>query len=218
MRVVIADDDAVVVESLRIVLDAQPDIEVAGCGTDGADAVRLVAETRPDVVLLDIQMPGVDGLAAAEQILAASQPPRVVFLTTFSDDEYIVRALSLGAAGYLIKQDVAGVAPALRAVMAGRSVLEGEVLERAVALGAGGAAGASGATAEKPDLATVFPQLTDREREVVALIAEGLDNREVAAAAYMGEGTVRNHISSILAKLHLRNRTQIAVAYWRALR
>ena len=218
MRVVIADDDAVVVESLRIVLDAQPDIEVAGCGTDGADAVRLAADAAPDIVLLDIQMPGMDGLAAAEQILAASQPPRVVFLTTFSDDEYIVRALSLGAAGYLIKQDVAGVAPALRAVMAGRSVLEGEVLERAVALGAGGAAGASGATAEKPDLATVFPQLTDREREVVALIAEGLDNREVAAAAYMGEGTVRNHISSILAKLHLRNRTQIAVAYWRALR
>ncbi len=218
MRVVIADDDAVVVESLRIVLDAQPDIEVAGCGTDGADAVRLAADAAPDAVLLDIQMPGMDGLAAAEQILAASRPPRVVFLTTFSDDEYIVRALSLGAAGYLIKQDVAGVAPALRAVMAGRSVLEGEVLERAVALGAGGAAGASGATAEKPDLATVFPQLTDREREVVALIAEGLDNREVAAAAYMGEGTVRNHISSILAKLHLRNRTQIAVAYWRALR
>lgn len=218
MRVVIADDDAVVVESLRIVLDAQPDIEVSGCGTDGADAVRLVAETRPDVVLLDIQMPGADGLAAAEQILAAPRPPRVVFLTTFSDDEYIVRALSLGAAGYLIKQDVAGVAPALRAVMAGRSVLEGEVLERAVALGAGGAAGTSGAAAERPDLATIFPQLTDREREVVALIAEGLDNREVAAAAYMGEGTVRNHISSILAKLHLRNRTQIAVVYWRALR
>ncbi|WP_075280449.1 response regulator transcription factor [Thermophilibacter provencensis] len=218
MRVVIADDDAVVVESLRIVLDAQPDIEVAGCGTDGADAVRLAADAAPDVVLLDIQMPGMDGLAAAEQILATPRPPRVVFLTTFSDDEYIVRALSLGAAGYLIKQDVAGVASALRAVMAGRSVLEGEVLERAVALGAGGAAGASGATAEKPDLATVFPQLTDREREVVALIAEGLDNREVAAAAYMGEGTVRNHISSILAKLHLRNRTQIAVAYWRALR
>ena len=212
MRVVIADDDAVVVESLRIVLDAQPDIEVVGCGTDGADAVRLAADSAPDIVLLDIQMPGMDGLSAAERILAAPVPPRVVFLTTFSDDEYIVRALALGAAGYLIKQDVAGVAPALRAVMAGRSVLEGEVLERAVALGAGAP------VAEKPDLTTVFPQLTDREREVVALIAEGLDNREVAAAAYMGEGTVRNHISSILAKLHLKNRTQIAVAYWRALR
>lgn len=212
MRVVIADDDAVVVESLRIVLDAQPDIEVVGCGTDGADAVRLAADSAPDIVLLDIQMPGMDGLSAAERILAAPVPPRVVFLTTFSDDEYIVRALALGAAGYLIKQDVAGVAPALRAVMAGRSVLEGEVLERAVALGAGEP------VAEKPDLVTLFPQLTDREREVVALIAEGLDNREVAAAAYMGEGTVRNHISSILAKLGLRNRTQIAVAYWRTLR
>ena len=212
MRVVIVDDDAVVVESLRIVLDAQPDIEVVGCGTDGADAVRLAADSAPDIVLLDIQMPGMDGLSAAEMILAAPVPPRVVFLTTFSDDEYIVRALALGAAGYLIKQDVAGVAPALRAVMAGRSVLEGEVLERAVALGAGEP------VAEKPDLAALFPQLTDREREVVALIAEGLDNREVAAAAYMGEGTVRNHISSILAKLGLRNRTQIAVAYWRALR
>ena len=215
MRVVIADDDAVVVESLRIVLDAQPDIEVVGYGTDGTDAVRLAADVAPDIVLLDIQMPGMDGLSAAERILATPVPPRVVFLTTFSDDEYIVRALALGAAGYLIKQDVAGVAPALRAVMAGRSVLEGEVLERAVALGADGA---SDTAAEKPDLTTIFPQLTDREREVVALIAEGLDNREVAAAAYMGEGTVRNHISSILAKLHLRNRTQIAIAFWRALR
>lgn len=213
MRVVIADDDAVVASSLEVVLDAQPDIEVVGMAADGAGAVGLVERTRPDVILLDIQMPGTDGLVAAERILAAPDPPRVVFLTTFSDDEYIVRALALGAAGYLIKQDVAGVAPALRTVMAGRSVLEGEVLERAVSLGDAGARRVAA-----PDLRATFPQLTDREREVVALIADGLDNREVAAAAYMGEGTVRNHISSILAKLGLRNRTQIAVAYWRALR
>lgn len=214
MRLVIADDDAVVVSSLEIVLGAQPDIEVVGRAADGAEAARLAAELSPDVVLLDIQMPGTDGLAAAERILAAPEPPRVVFLTTFSDDEYIVRALSLGAAGYLIKQDVGGVAPALRAVVAGRSVLEGEVLERAVSLGAP----AGGEDVPEPDLAAMFPQLTEREREVVRLVAEGLDNREVAAAAYMGEGTVRNHISQILAKLGLRNRTQIAVAYWRALR
>lgn len=210
MRVIVCDDDAVVVSSLAIVLGAQPDIEVAGTASGGDEVVRLAAELSPDIVLLDIQMPGTDGLAAAERILAAPEPPRVVFLTTFSDDEYIVRALALGAAGYLIKQDVAGVAPALRAVAAGQSVLEGEVLERAVSLKA--------ATPAKPDMASLFPQLTEREREVVALIAEGLDNREVAEVAYMGEGTVRNHISSILAKLHLRNRTQIAVAYWRALR
>lgn len=213
MRLVIADDDAVVASSLEIVLGAQPDIEVVGCASDGDEAARLAAELAPDVVLLDIQMPGTDGLVAAERILARPHPPRVVFLTTFSDDEYIVRALSLGAAGYLIKQDVGGVAPALRAVMAGRSVLEGEVLERAVSLGAP----AGGGDASEPDLVAMFPQLTGREREVVRLVAEGLDNREVAAAAYMGEGTVRNHISQILAKLGLRNRTQIAVAYWRAL-
>ena len=214
MRLVIADDDAVVASSLEIVLGAQPDIEVVGRAADGAEAARLADELAPDVVLLDIQMPGTDGLAAAERILAVPAPPRVVFLTTFSDDEYIVRALSLGAAGYLIKQDVGGVAPALRAVMAGRSVLEGEVLERAVSLGSP----AGGKGAPEPDLVAMFPQLTEREREVVRLVAEGLDNREVAAAAYMGEGTVRNHISQILAKLGLRNRTQIAVAYWRALR
>ena len=213
MRLVIADDDAVVASSLEIVLGAQPDIEVVGRASDGDEAARLTAELAPDVVLLDIQMPGTDGLVAAERILACPHPPRVVFLTTFSDDEYIVRALSLGAAGYLIKQDVGGVAPALRAVMAGRSVLEGEVLERAVSLGAP----AGGGDASEPDLVAMFPQLTGREREVVRLVAEGLDNREVAAAAYMGEGTVRNHISQILAKLGLRNRTQIAVAYWRAL-
>lgn len=222
MRVVVADDDAVITSSLEIVLGSQPDIEVVGLASDGDEAVRLAFELSPDVVLLDIQMPGTDGLTAAEEILARESPPRVVFLTTFSDDEYIVRALALGAAGYLIKQDVGGVASALRAVVAGRSVLEGEVLERAVTIGSS-APGGAGVTpvadaAAGPDLVALFPQLTEREREVVRLVAEGLDNREVAAAAYMGEGTVRNHISQILAKLGLRNRTQIAVAYWRALR
>ena len=219
MRVIVADDDAIITSSLEIVLNAQPDIEVVGLAEDGEDVVRLATELAPDVGLLDIQMPGTDGLSAAERILALPSPPRVVFLTTFSDDEYIVRALALGAAGYLIKQDVGGVAPALRAVMAGRSVLEGEVLERAVGIGRGAQEAPGGApVSAEVDLAAMFPQLTDREREVVRLVAEGLDNREVARAAYMGEGTVRNHISQILAKLHLRNRTQIAVAYWRALR
>ena len=221
MRVIVADDDAVITSSLAIVLGAQPDIEVVATAADGAEAARLAAELAPDVVLLDIQMPGTDGLIAAERILTADPAARVVFLTTFSDDEYVVRALSLGARGYLIKHDVATIAPALRAVMDGRSVLEGEVLERAVALvpaGPGRGEATSGAAAVgSSELAAMFPQLTEREREVVRLVGEGLDNREVAAAAYMGEGTVRNHVSQILAKLGLRNRTQIAVAYWRAL-
>lgn len=207
MRVIVVDDDAIVVRSLSTILGAEPDIEVAGTGTSGEEAVSLFSMCEPDVVLMDIQMPGVDGLSAAEKILAANPAARVVFLTTFSDDDYIVRALRLGARGYLIKQDVETIAPALRSVMAGQSVLEGEVLARAAAL----SADCVRPQREEPEMRG----LTEREREVVRAIADGMSNVEVAAALYMSEGTVRNHISSILAKLGLRNRTQIAVYYYR---
>lgn len=208
MRVIVVDDDAIVVRSLATILGAEPDIEVAGTGTSGEEAVSLFSACEPDVVLMDIQMPGGDGLSAAEKILAADPAARVVFLTTFSDDDYIVSALRLGARGYLIKQDVATIAPALRSVMAGQSVLEGEVLARAAALSADGVRPSRG----EPEMRG----LTEREREVVRAIADGMSNAEVAAALYMSEGTVRNHISAILAKLGLRNRTQIAVYYYRA--
>lgn len=207
MRVIVVDDDAIVVRSLATILGAEPDVEVVGTGTSGEEAVSLFSSCSPDVVLMDIQMPGGDGLSAAEKILAADSAARVVFLTTFSDDDYIVRALRLGARGYLIKQDVATIAPALRSVMAGQSVLEGEVLARAAEL-----------SASAQRLRQGEPQmrgLTEREREVVRAIADGMSNAEVAEALYMSEGTVRNHISSILAKLGLRNRTQIAVYYYR---
>lgn len=207
MRVIVVDDDAIVVRSLATILGAEPDIEVAGTGTSGEEAVSLFSACEPDVVLMDIQMPGGDGLSAAEKILAADPAARVVFLTTFSDDDYIVRALRLGARGYLIKQDVATIAPALRSVMAGQSVLEGEVLAWAAALSADGVRPSRG----EPEMRG----LTEREREVVRAIADGMSNAEVAAALYMSEGTVRNHISAILAKLGLRNRTQIAVYYYR---
>jgi DNA-binding NarL/FixJ family response regulator len=208
MRVIVVDDDAIVVRSLATILGAEPDIEVAGTGTSGEEAVSLFSACEPDVVLMDIQMPGGDGLSAAEKILAADPAARVVFLTTFSDDDYIVRALRLGARGYLIKQDVGTIAPALRSVMAGQSVLEGEVLARAAAL----SADCVRPQREEPEMRG----LTEREREVVRAIADGMSNAEVAAALYMSEGTVRNHISAILAKLGLRNRTQIAVYYYRA--
>lgn len=207
MRVIVVDDDAIVVRSLSTILGAEPDIEVAGTGTSGEEAVSLFSACEPDVVLMDIQMPGGDGLSAAEKILAADPAARVVFLTTFSDDDYIVRALRLGARGYLIKQDVATIAPALRSVMAGQSVLEGEVLARAAELSA---------SAQRPQRGEPEMRgLTEREREVVRAIADGMSNAEVAEALYMSEGTVRNHISAILAKLGLRNRTQIAVYYYR---
>ncbi|SPF68894.1 CheY-like superfamily [Propionibacterium ruminifibrarum] len=208
MRVLIVDDDAIVAGSLATILDAEDDIEVAGTAGSGPEAVELHARERPDIWLMDIQMPAGDGLAAAERILAGDEQARIVFLTTFSDDEYIVRALRMGARGYLIKQDVARIAPALRSVMAGMRVLEGEVLERTAALSTGGTAGSSRNGA--------FSALTDREYEVVEAVCEGLDNAEIAERLFMSEGTVRNHISAVLAKLGLRNRTQIAVLYYRA--
>lgn len=207
IRVVVVDDDPFVCASLETILNAQDDMEVVAVGGSGSEAVALYGKELPDVLLIDIQMPGVDGLDASEQILSEHSDARIVFLTTFSDDDYIARALHLGAKGYLIKQNVADIAPALRAVMAGQSVLGDEVAGR-IATGVEASAVASERFSKLG--------LTEREFEVVELIAQGLDNTEIAAALYMGEGTVRNHISAILQKLQLRNRTQIAVLYYRA--
>ena len=222
MRVLIVDDDALVAQSLSTILSVEDDVEVVGLGGSGPEATERYRELTPDILLMDIQMPSGDGLSAAERILAEDAGARIVFLTTFSDDEYIVRALKMGARGYLIKQDVAQVAPALRSVMAGVCVLEGEVLERSTTMGLGGPAGGREQAEEGPgasakDLrSTAFAALTDREYEVVEAVAEGLDNAEAAARLFMSEGTVRNHISAILAKLGLRNRTQVAVMYYRS--
>ena len=245
MRVLIVDDDAIVVQSLATILSAEDGIDVVGTCLSGAEAVQEFRRLRPDVLLMDIRMPGADGLSAAEEILEGDPQARIVFLTTFSDDEYIVRALRMGARGYLIKQDVAQIAPALRSVMVGVCVLEGDVLERGAAMGmrarpapaSGSGSGTSGSGSGKnggrpgahgdpgelagavgvPDpRSTVFASLTDREYEVVEAVAAGLDNAETAERLFMSEGTVRNHISSILAKTGLRNRTQVAVRYYRA--
>lgn len=210
MNVIVCDDDKLVCDSLSIILGAQPDIEIIGTGQDGNDAVRLYRELKPDIALLDIQMPARDGLSAAREILSLDPHARVVFLTTFADDEYIVGALKLGARGYLIKTDVATIGSALAQVMSGKRVLEGKAIDTVNFSGHTG-------KAERPDARPhAFAQLTDREYEVVKLIAQGLDNKEIAATAYMGEGTVRNHISTILTKLELKNRTQIAIAYLRS--
>lgn len=212
IRTLIVDDDPFVRMSLQTILEAQDDVEVCALGGDGDEAAELFERERPDVLLMDIQMPGSGGLDAAERILAAHPSARIVFLTTFSDDEYIVRALRLGAKGYLIKQEVATIAPALRTVMAGQSVLGSEVLDRMDALMHRGAAAAPPAPAAASEL---NDDLTERERAIVELVAEGLDNKEIAAKLYLSEGTVRNHISAILQKLDLKNRTQLVVRYYR---
>ncbi|WP_165246703.1 response regulator [Adlercreutzia sp. ZJ141] len=202
MKVIIVDDDPFITESLSTILNAENDIDVIERAHGGAQAIERFAALTPDVLLMDIQMPGTDGLAAAEAILREQPCARIVFLTTFSDDEYIVRALQLGARGYLIKQDAAKIAPALRSVMAGQSVLAGDVVERASTL------------LRRTPTSFSHPNLTERECAIVEKIAEGLDNRQIATALYLGEGTVRNHISVILQKLTLKNRTQIAIFYF----
>ncbi len=229
MKVLIVDDDALVAQSLATILSVEEDIDVLATGSSGPEAVARYRELAPDVLLMDIQMPGGDGLSAAEELLGEDPTARIVFLTTFADDEYIARALAMGARGYLIKQDIAQIVPALRGVMAGMSVLEGEVLARGVAArgarAAGVPGGPAGAGARGADTAEAarevrrtgaFAALTEREFEVVEAVAEGLGNTEVADRLAMSEGTVRNHISACLAKLGLRNRTQLAVAWYRA--
>jgi DNA-binding NarL/FixJ family response regulator len=207
IRVVLVDDDAMVRTGLRLILSAAPDIEVVGEAADGSAASVVVRRERPDVVLLDVRMPGVDGLTAARDLLAdAAAPWRVVMLTTFDLDEYVYAALAAGASGFLLK-DV----PPERLVAAVRQVHDGDVLlapditRRLVARYAQPRGG--------PD---PLAPLTHRERDVLALIARGLSNVEIASALHLGEATVKTHVGRILAKLDLRDRAQAVVAAYEA--
>ena len=214
MKVAIADDDPIVCSSLSTILTATGTADVLWTANDGQSALESFQAPggRPDVLLLDVQMPGMNGLEAAEHILAMDSTARVLFLTTFADKEYISRALALGAKGYVIKQDVASVVPALQAVMAGQTVLGAEAVAN-LSLGEQ----EDQARKDTKDAAEPVPRrfqtLTDREREIVALVADGLDNQAIASRLYLSEGTIRNHISAILAKTNLANRTQLAVEW-----
>lgn len=215
MRIAIVDDDPIVCQSLETILTATGTAEVLWTANDGVAAVRRYFETpasRPDVLLIDIQMPGTSGLDAARDILATDPAARILFLTTFTDQSYIAQAMGLGAKGYLIKQDVAAVGPALQAVMAGQVVLGAEVLGKLTERTPDPAdSDDSGDTAD-----SIEGLLGEREREITALVAEGLDNRDIAARLFLSEGTVRNRISAILDKLGLTNRTQLAILWLNA--
>ena len=215
MRIAIVDDDPIVCQSLETILTATGTAEVLWTANDGDTAVRRYFETpasRPDVLLIDIQMPGTSGLDAARDILATDPAARILFLTTFTDQSYIAQAMGLGAKGYLIKQDVAAVGPALQAVMAGQVVLGAEVLGKLTERTPDPAdSDDSGDTAD-----SIEGLLGEREREITALVAEGLDNRDIAARLFLSEGTVRNRISVILDKLGLTNRTQLAIIWLNA--
>jgi DNA-binding NarL/FixJ family response regulator len=203
MRVLIADDQRVVREGLATIVAAFPDTEVVGLAGDGAEAVDLVSEQRPDVVLMDLRMPRLDGVEATRTIRERHPDLAIVVLTTFADDESIVAALSAGASGYLTKDAARDdIRRALEAAVAGQSVLDPAV--QAALLKA-----ARQGTAQRP--ATLPDGLTEREAEVLALVAGGWSNTEIAARLFVAETTVKTHINRIFAKTRSRDRTQAAL-------
>ena len=202
MKLILIDDDCLVVSALKIILEAQPDFEIAATAEDGSAALTLYREHQPDVLLMDIRMKEVSGLDAAEQILREFPEAKILLLTTFSDDEYIIKALRTGARGYLLKQDYQNIAPAIRAVNSGQNVFGSEIISKLPDL-----------IRKPPAFDSAAHDISDRELDIIRLIAEGLSNKEIAAQLFLSEGTVRNYLSSILDKLGLRDRTQVAVFY-----
>jgi DNA-binding NarL/FixJ family response regulator len=208
LRVLIADDQALVRAGLRMILEAQPDIRVVAEAGDGEAAVRLARRHSPDVVLMDVRMPGLNGLEATRRLLADTQtsaPPRVIVLTTFDLDEYVYAALQSGASGFLLK-DVSPeqLVAAVRTVTAGDALLAPGITRRLVERFARPSEAPAG------DAAAVAA-LTAREREVFALLARGMSNAEIADRLVVGDATVKSHVAAILAKLGLRNRAQAVV-------
>jgi DNA-binding NarL/FixJ family response regulator len=206
IRVLLADDQALVRAGFRALLDAQPDIEVVGEAGDGAEALRLVAECAPDVVLMDIRMPGVDGLAATRQIAADGRlaSVRVVILTTFGLDEYVFEAIRSGASGFLVKDtEPDELVQAVRVVAGGDALLSPSVTRRLIQEFA--------ARAKPPATAAAMVELTNREREVVALVAEGLSNEEIAERLFISPATAKTHVSRAMRELGARDRAQLVV-------
>lgn len=212
MNIVIVDDDQLVSLSLKTILEATGDIHVSAVGRDGEEAVALYEEHQPDVLLMDIRMERMTGLEAAKRILASHPGAKVLLLTTFSDDEYIVKAIQYGAKGYILKQDFESIAPALFSVYNGQTVFGHEVVEKLPNLLNRGS---------REGVAEAFPKkceafgLNEKEIEIIRLVADGLNNKEIAEKLFLSEGTVRNYISLILEKLELRDRTQLACFYYR---
>jgi DNA-binding NarL/FixJ family response regulator len=205
VRVVVVDDQALVREGLMTLLEAAPDITPVAAAADGEEAVALSSRHRPDVVLMDLRMPRVDGITATRRLRARPHPPEVIVLTTFDADENVLRALRAGASGFLLKDSPPGhIAEAIRRVAAGDPILSPKITRRLMDLAA-----AEAGAQERARLA--LRDLSPREHEVVLAIARGRTNADIAAELYMSVPTVKAHITHILTKLQLGNRTQIAL-------
>lgn len=203
MNIVIIDDDKLVAVSLKTILESTGSVQVLAMGSCGEEAIELYSLLKPDVLLMDIRMNGMSGIEAGEKILAGYPDARILYLTTFSDDEYIIKAVLMGAKGYILKQDFESICPALETVMNGQTVFGSDVASKL------------------PELLTNHSSfdfdrygIVEKEQEIIEQVAKGLSNKEIAALLYLSEGTVRNYISTILEKLSLRDRTQLAIFYY----
>ena len=203
MNIVIIDDDKLVAVSLKTILESTGSVKVLAMGSCGEEAIELYSLLKPDVLLMDIRMNGMSGIEAGEKILAGYPDARILYLTTFSDDEYIIKAVLMGAKGYILKQDFESICPALETVMNGQTVFGSDVASKL------------------PELLTNHSSfdfdhygIVEKEKEIIEQVAKGLSNKEIASLLYLSEGTVRNYISTILEKLSLRDRTQLAIFYY----
>lgn len=198
MKILIVDDDVLVCKSLKVLLSREGDMDVIGTAYNGAEAMNACRNELPNIVLMDIQMPVMDGIQATRQIKTEWPYVHVMMLTTFKDEKNIRLAISAGAAGYLIKStEVTSMAQKIRALVSGSTVLDADVLKQLT----------------QPTERDELEKLTPREKDIASLVAQGLSNREIAEQLYISEGTVRNTFSIILEKLQLRDRTQLAIYY-----
>lgn len=204
MNILIVDDDKLVCTALKTILETDKDIAVAGTGHNGKEAITLYSHLKPDVLLMDIRMEIMTGLEAAEIILKTHKDAKILFLTTFSDDAYIIQALKIGAKGYIIKQNFESIVPSLKAVYMGQRVFGDDIVSKLPALMH---------SSPKTDFSAF--DITEKELEIITAVAEGLSNKEIAHTLYLSEGTVRNSLTTILGKLNLRDRTQLAVFYYK---
>jgi DNA-binding NarL/FixJ family response regulator len=210
MRVLIVDDDKLVSASLKTILEADEEIGVVGTGNSGSEAVDMYFTLKPDVLLMDIRMDGMSGIEAAETIIERDKKAKILFLTTFSDDEYIVKAFHIGAKGYILKQNFKSINSSVKAVFMGQRVFGDEIITKIpILLNNTG-------NNNKVGIKNNF-SLSEREIEIITQVANGLSNKEISETLFLSEGTIRNYISVVLEKLNLRDRTQLAIFYYKNL-